>query len=279
MSESIAEAIGGEYDLTNILLGVPALFVAIAMAFFGFQSNNLGLLVAGLVLFLLPAVGMILTRGNLLKSPFVLYYSAVGYLAGNLVMLGPGLVSNLNLSVMSTPSTSYLSTALGETSVQVTAIMNNFLAPRGENMAILGLSVLLLIGIKRVTDNNILAGIGAILPSAIAFALLHGARTTGFFLLAGGFMTLWILLYLGDQLGIDLASEISLGAFALTVGLHQGNNISSSGGLIEYYSTLLTAPEPVIYISYLIIGIDLFLVSYVVYKTFRIVASGGDLLP
>lgn len=269
----IADSIGGEYDLTNILLGIPALFVAIAMAFFGFQSNNLGLLVAGLVLFLLPATGLILTKGNLLKSPFTLYYSAVGYLLGYAVFLVPGFVQK-NFSVMSTPSSSYLSTALGETSVQVTSIMNNFLAPRGENMAILGLSVLLMVGVKRATDSNILAGMFAILPSSIAFALLHGARTIGFLLLAGGFMAIWIILYIGDEFGLEIASDLGVGMFALTVGLHQSNNVSASGGVVEYYSTILSAPEPVIYISYLIVAIDVFLVGYVGYKTLSFIADG-----
>jgi hypothetical protein len=272
---AIEDVIGGDLDPTNVLLTVPALFVALAMAFFGFQQNNLGLLVAGLTLFLLPVTGLVLTRLELLNSTTPFYWTAAGYVIGTLIFVLPDLITNINLSFSATPSQSYLAAALGETSVAVTSIMNNYLAPRGENMAILGLAVLLLLTARTVTDNTVLISIVTLGPTSLAFALLHGVRSPFFLLLAGGFMTVWIVLYLGDDLGIDAPTELGLATFGATVGLHQGNNISASGGLLEYYSTLLTASEPVIFISYLIILLDVVLFGYVAVKTVEILVTEG----
>lgn len=266
--------IDGDLDPTNVMLIVPALFVSIAMAFFGFQSNNLGLLAAGLVLFLLPATGLILTRLDLINSGKPFYYTALAYIIGNAVFLLPGFLGNFSFSILSAPSASYLSAALGETSTEVTAIMNNFLAPRGENVALLGLSVVLLLTAREITDNLSIQAFVAIVPTAITFAVLHGVRTVGFLLLAASFMAIWIALYIGDELGFGDVSELAIAGFSLTVGLHQGNNISSTGGLSNYYSTLLSAQEPIIYISYLIIFIDAFLLGYVIYKTVDLLGSG-----
>lgn len=272
---AIEDVIGTDLNPTNVLLAVPTLFVALAMAFFGFQSNNLGLLVAGLTLFLLPVTGLVLTKLNLLNSQTPFYYTALGYVGGTLVFLVPELIGNLSISFSATPSQSYLAAALGETSAPVTAIMNNFLAPRGENMAILGLAVLMLITARSVTSNRFVIGSAALLPASIGFALLHGVRSPFFLLLAGSFMAVWVLLYIGDDLGIDAPSELGLASFGLTVGLHQGNNINASGGLINYYQTILSASEPVIFLSYLIILIDIVLAGYVVFKTVDIVRKDG----
>lgn len=273
---SIIENITGkDLDPTNVLLAVPPLFVALALAFFGFQNNNLGLLVAGLTLFLLPATGLILTSLNILNSETPFYFTALGYVAGTLIFLLPGLIGNFSFSVFSAPSASYLSAALGSTSTEVTSIMNNYLAPRGENMAILALSLLLLLTTREVTDSKILQAGVALVPTSLAFALLHGVRSPFFLLIAGLFMTVWILLYIGDEFGIDLPTELGLGGFGLTVGLHQGNNIAASGGLVNYYSTILAAGEPIIFISYLIVLIDLFLFGFVVVKTFEVVSEQG----
>lgn len=264
----------GEIDPTNVLLVVPALFISIAMAFFGFQTNNLGLLAAGLVLFLLPATGLILTQLRILNSPLPFYYTALGYIVGNAVFLLPGVLANINLSLLSSPSTSYLSAALGQTSGSVTSIMNGFLAPRGENVALFSLSVILLVITRKITDIKFLQAFVAVVPTSIAFALLHGVRTPAFFLLAGGFMGVWILLMLGDDLGISNAEKYGLGGLGLTIGLHQSNNISASGGLIQYYSSILGAQPPIIYIGYLVVLIDVFLLGYVVYKTADLLAEG-----
>lgn len=258
---------GSDLNPTNVLLTVPTLFIALALAFFGFQEGNLGLLVAGLTLFLLPASGLILTKLNLLNSDTPFYITALGYVVGSLVFILPGLVSDFSFSIFSAPSASYLSAALGETSAEVTTIMNNYLAPRGENMAILGLSILLLLTARQVTENKIIQTGVALIPTSIAFALLHGVRSPFFLLLAGLFMAVWVLLYIGDKIGLDLGQELALGSFGATVGLHQSNNVAASGGLLSYYSTILGAQPPIIYLSYLIILIDLVLFSYVVVKT------------
>jgi len=271
----IAEVIGDELDPTNFVLTVPTLLVALAMAFFGFQQNNLGLLVAGLTLFLLPVTGLVLTRLNLLNSKTPFYYTALGYVLGTLIFIGPDLLGNLSFSLSATPSQSYLAAALGETSAPVTSIMNNYLAPRGENMAILAASLLSLLTARSVTDNRFVIGFAAIVPASLAFALLHGVRSPFFLILAGSFMAVWILIYLGDEIGIDTPSELGIASFGLTVGLHQGNNIAASGGIIEYYNTILTASTPVLYISYLIILLDLILFGYVVVKTLEIVSEEG----
>lgn len=258
---------GSDLNPTNVLLTVPTLFISLALAFFGFQEGNLGLLVAGLTLFLLPATGLILTRLNLLNSDTPFYFTALGYVVGTLIFVGPGVFGDLSFSVFSAPSTSYLSAALGETSTEVTSIMNNYLAPRGENMAILGLSVLLLLTTRSVTENKFLQAGVALIPTSIAFALLHGVRSPVFLLIAMLFMAVWVLLYIGDKIGFDLGQELALGSFGATVGLHQGNNIAASGGLLNYYNTILTASEPIIYLSYLIILIDMVLFSYVIVKS------------
>ena len=273
--------VGKDLNPTNVLLTVPALFVALALAFFGFQQNNLGLLVAGLTLFLLPVTGLVLTKLNLLNSETSFYLTATGYVTGFLVFLIPGWLSNLSISFSSTPSQSYLAAALGETSAPVTSLMNNYLAPAGENMAILGLSILMLLTTREVTDNRFVIGAAALLPASIGFALLHGVRSPFFLLLAGSFMAMWVILYIGDDLGIDLPQEIGLASLGATIGLHRGNNVSASGGLTEYYSTILSASEPVIYLSYLVILIDLVLFGYVVFKTVDIVRKDGvsGLLP
>jgi hypothetical protein len=262
----IEEITGDRLNLTNVLLTVPALFVSLALAFFGFQANNLGLLVAGLVLFLLPATGLLLTKNALFNSETSFYYTALG--TG--VFVVPGLLGSLEISLSATPSQSYLAAALGQTSAEVTAIMNNFLAPRGENMAILGASVLALLSMKQVTDNRYVQAGVTFVPASIAFALLHGVRSPAFLLLAGGFMTAWIAIYLADDFGFDIGDQLALTTFALTVGLHQGNNTAASGGLLNYYSTILSASTPILYLSYLIILIDVVLVGYVAVKSGQI---------
>lgn len=272
---AVSDITGTDLDPTNVLLTVPALFVALALAFFGFQSDNLGLLVAGLTLFLLPASGLIISDNNLFNSENFFYYSALAYIAGNLVFLLPSILGELSVSLSATPSQSYLAAALGQTSEPVTAIMNNYLAPRGENMSILGAGILLLITAREVTENKVAQAGIALVPTSIAFALLHGVRSPFFLLIAGMFMTAWGIIYLGDDLGIEFLDEISIAGFALTVGLHQGNNISASGGLFEYYSVILSASPPVYYLSLLIVAIDLVLVGYVVYKTGFILRESG----
>lgn len=272
---ALEDITGTDLNPTNVLLTVPALFVALALAFFGFQNNNLGLLVAGLTLFLLPVTGLVLTKLNLLNSETAFYYTTLGYVGGTLVFVLPDLIANTSFSLSATPSQSYLAAALGETSEPVTAIMNNYLAPRGENMSILAASILGLLTARQVTDNRFLISAAALVPSSLAFALLHGVRSPLFLLIAGSFMAVWIILYIGDDLGIDAPTELGLAGFGITVGLHQGNNISASGGLIDYYSTLLTATEPVIFLSYLIIVIDSILFSYVVIKTAEILYEEG----
>jgi len=251
------------------------LFIALAMAFFGFQQNNLGLLVAGLVLFLLPAVGLILTDLKLFNSEAPFYFTALGYIVGYSVFILPGLLGNLEFSLSATPSASYLSTALGQTSPEITSIMNNYLAPRGENMAILGLAALLLVTMREVTDNIFVQGFVTFVPASLAFALLHGVRNPFFLVLAAAFMAIWITLYLGDELGIDVPTNLGIATFAATVGLHQSNNVNASGGLIEYYSTILGASPPILYLSYLIVLIDVILFGYVVIKTVEIVSEQG----
>jgi len=271
----VNDVLGTDLNPTNVLLTVPALFVALALAFFGFQENNLGLLVAGLTLFLLPVTGLVLTKLNLLNSETAFYYTALGYVGGTTIFVLPDLFGNLSLSLSTTPSQSYLAAALGETSAPVTSIMNNYLAPRGENMAILGAAVISLLTAKRVTDNKFIISAAALGPASIAFALLHGVRSPFFLLLAGSFMAVWIILYIGDDLGINAPTELGLASFGLTVGLHQGNNIAASGGLIEYYSTILTASSPIIYLSYMIILIDVILFGYVAVKTVEIISEEG----
>jgi hypothetical protein len=273
----------GDLNFANFLLTVPALFISLALAFFGFQSNNLGLLVAGLVLFLLPITGLVLpplTGNNILKSEKSGFLAALAYLAGFGVFVVPSLLGRVSFSFSATPSQSYLAAALGETSVEVTSIMNNYLAPAGENMAILGLAVVLLSVTRQVTDNKLVQGAAVILPTSIAFALLHGVRSPVFFLFAGGFMALWAILYIGDDLGISYIEDLALAGFAATVGLHRGNNVAASGGLFEYYGTILSAPSPIIYLSYLIVLIDVILLGYVVFKTVELVSDGslGDVL-
>lgn len=276
----VEDITGDRLNPTNVLLTAPALFVSLALAFFGFQANNLGLLVAGLVLFLLPVTGLVETRNGLFNSETTTYYTALAYVLGTLVFVAPGLLGRLDISLSATPSQSYLAAALGQTSAEVTAIMNNFLAPRGENMAILGASVLSLLSAKQVTDNKYIQVFVTFVPASVAFALLHGVRSPPFLLLAGGFMSVWAAIYFADDFGWDFGDEIPVTTFALTVGLHQGNNISASGGLLNYYTTILSASTPILYLSYLIILIDVILFSYVVLKTGslayeRISGSGG----
>lgn len=272
---ALEDVLGGELNPTNVALTVPALFVSLALAFFGFQQNNLGLLVAGLTLFLLPVSGLVLTKLELLRSRSSFYYTALGYVAGLGVFVLPEVVSNLSFSLSATPSQSYLAAALGDTSVAVTSIMNNFLAPRGENMAILALAVLIFLTVRTVTRNRFVLSVFTLVPPSIAFALLHGVRSPFFLLVAGSFMAAWILLYIGDDLGVGIAEEVGLASFGATVGLHAGNNISASGGLFEYYSSILSASAPIVYLSYLIILLDLLLIGFVLVKTVDIVASKG----
>lgn len=272
---ALEDLTGTQINAINVLLAVPALFVALALAFFGFQNNNLGLLVAGLTLFLLPVSGLIISDRTLLLSEYSLYVAGLGYVIGTGIFLLPELLTNLSISLSATPSQSYLAAALGETSAPVTAIMNNYLAPRGENMAILGLSLLLLFTTRELTDNRFIQTAVALGPASLAFALLHGVRSPLFLLLAGTFMSAWIIIYIGDDLGITAPETLGLAGFATTVGLHQGNNISASGGLLSYYSTLLQAGTPVIYLSYLIIVLDLIIFGYVAAKTVEIVSSEG----
>jgi len=280
---AVNDITGDNFNPANVLLTVPALFIALALAFFGFQSDNLGLLVAGLVLFLLPASGLILpllSGNNILNSDRSFYLSALAYVVGFGVFVLPGAFSQLSFSLSATPSASYLAAALGQTSAPVTSMMNNFLAPAGENMAILGLAIVLLHTARQVTDSRLIQGGIVVLPISTIFALLHGVRSPVFFLFSGGFMAAWAFLYIGDDLGIEALESFGLASFALTVGLHRGNNVAASGGLINYYETILGANTPILYLSILIILIDVLLVGYVLLKTLDLFRASklGDVL-
>lgn len=144
------------------------------------------------------------------------------------------------------PAFSYLASVLGDAGQTTILKVNNVYAPWIETWLIFSLGVALLylsseVLFKSQSDwfHIVLAGT----PLSMIFAVLHGARSLGFFLFSSVFMFVSLALFYweestpGDR--IDVVSVTS----GLLASVHATWNISNSGGLVNFLSGLLSSGD------------------------------------
>ncbi|MDY6778824.1 MAG: hypothetical protein SVU32_09235 [Candidatus Nanohaloarchaea archaeon] len=222
------------------------------MIFFGLRLGEQALTIAGLVFRALLVLVLALNR-HVLKSSGTYTMAAMGYWGIQLPILFLGWGGG-SFSYLSAPTDSYLS-LISETPLYVQDLVNIFFAPRVENLLILSETVLIYQVLRAEGLPRIPSFIVAVALGCVTFAFLHGVRSTAFFIRA--FVLMAIIA--GGTVGVDLnllpswLFPVSLGA---GFGLHQALNAVMGGGLFEYYSTLLLAPEPYKYLAWAIIGWD-----------------------
>lgn len=242
----------GERDVFNNLYIVLAILVSSGLALYGYQAGDLGLFAAGIVFVPLIILGDYASEGRLRKSPATFGVASLAFWTGRLLILLPGIIRDIQFSFFTTPGQGYLSSALAETTAEVQTIVNIFLAPIVENLAIIGVGSLIYLLALRSEFNKTLSLIFAVIPTSIAFAALHGGVNLTFALMAFGIMSFMIIILLGVDSNYFQVPVVPI-TFGFTVGLHSGLNIGSSGGLLNYYGTLAGATTPVLYASLAII--------------------------
>lgn len=256
---------GGELDPVTVGFVLIALFTGLALMFNGIQTQSLPLALVGAAFTITPLIGIVLTEGTILTGTAGFGLAATSYWLGRAIFEIPSILGGVEFSVFSAPTTSYLS-LLGQTNTPVRFITNLYLAPVVENIALIGGAVILykvLRGqkIPKIPSFAVSAGI-----FALTFGLLHGATSTAFLITAFVVMMIWMVLTIGTDIGI-VSIPIIPATFALTVSLHQANNIqASAGSSLAYYNTILGASGGLNWAATIIVAWEiLLLVAAVVY--------------
>jgi hypothetical protein len=266
-----------ELDFVNIfgILGV-LIFSSIMFAVYGTQSGNIELVVLGVIFALMGIGGVLFVEfgaGSFFKSSSTIAEASFSVWLGMMMFNVSNIVANIRLNAFAPPTEGYAFSALSSQQPSVKAIVNGVWAPGGENLALLGAGSVFAMIVYQKTGSIIVSAVLGILPFAVLFAFLHGVATVGFWVFAATVMFVMGLYLFGTDLGAELpfAQYIPI-TFGLFYGIHRGINISQFGGLINWYTTILQAPAPLIYVSYLVIILDavmaVFAVLYVVDKAF-----------
>jgi hypothetical protein len=144
---------------------------------------------------------------------------------------------------------------LSQTPPHIQKLVNLTLAPGAENYLLIGMMA----GIYKTLRYEGLPRLPALAIAIVAgsgtFAFMHGTRTLGFYLLAFAVMTVFAILVFAEELDLFSISWLPV-TLGLTIGMHKALNTQQSGGLLDYWNTLLAAPAPADKIGYLVIGVD-----------------------
>ncbi len=267
-----------DYDLVNLGLGLIGLVISIAFAFYGYQSSDLGLLVTGLLFFMLLIAGIVLSKQTVLESGADLYQGSLAYWLAQLplyLLLG---FSGLQFSAVTQPSNAYLSTVISQVSTPVKRIVNEVLAPIGENFAIFGLIVVIYKMATAQGASKIQALAISVTTGSIVFATLHGVRRFTFFVLAFVVMSVMAGSLVAEDVGLRQFNYVIVTVGA-TIGFHRAWNQLGAGGPISFYETVLQAQPPVIYLVYPILLFDLLTLAIVVVGTVSYLRQGKNPLP
>lgn len=255
---SIIDEADSQVDFFNSIYVVGLTFIiSLSFILYGFQTNNLGLLVTGIPFAFLTIIGVVVTEGRLLTSPASIFTASLAFWIPKLLFNLSTLLADLQFTLLATPSDSYLNTALSSASTPVRYMANGILAPGGESIGLLGFGALLTIIFLRYLKNPVLAVAAASAPIAAIFAVLHGVRSPSFTAAAFIFMFVSAFVLYGSDLSIGFpGSAVILVTFGAMVGLHQGINIQSMGGLLHFYNTILSAAKPIWYMSVLFMVLE-----------------------
>ncbi|MCY4730571.1 hypothetical protein KY092_08365 [Natronomonas gomsonensis] len=268
-----------ELDFVNIfgILGV-LIFSSIMFAVYGTQSGNIDLVVLGVIFALMGVAGVLFVEfgaGSFFTSSSTIAEASFSMWVGMLAFNIQTLVAGIRLNAFAPPTQGYAFSALSSQQPSVKGIVNGVWAPGGENLALLGSAAALVMIIYQKTENIFLSIVAGTTPFAVLFASLHGETTPSFWVFAASVMFVMGVYLFGTDLGAELplAQYIPV-TFGLFYGVHRGINISNFGGLGNWYTTILQAPEPLIYVSYLVIILDavmaLFAVLYVADKVYTV---------
>lgn len=244
------------YDATGFLdlegEGTPDLFlvssiflliVLIAdLGFTGFRNDNLGLIVTAF-LFVITLISYLSLSERIILSEGHIFDGALGFTLGVLALNLGNIIGGLELSILSSATTSYLSGILGSGSQFVIPIVNIIFAPLGETFLIFGLTA----GIYQLVKQTDLVDAPAwkltliigFIPS-IVFGSLHGARSIQFLLFAFSINILWTAIIVYSDYG-KIPSKLVPGTLGLVAGLHVGFNSSSFGGIFKFFSLMIEA--------------------------------------
>jgi hypothetical protein len=280
-----------EYDYVNlfvILFGTLASaggFILYAIQGTVGSGNQFDVFVLGAAFFLLTLFGWLMiyiVGGSLTKSEASWPQSAFATVLPLVVLNFGTLVSNVQLSVFRLPSRMYASAAMNGEPASVRDIVNLILAPGGENIALLGLGTVISIVVYEKTENAPLATIAGSVPAGVFFAYIHGLTSLGFKAVAFSIMFISALYLYGADLGVYLPLKRYIPiTFGLFYGVHRGINTSNAGGLIEFYTTILSAPEPLLYVGQGIVILDsiMYLLAgyYVAVKLFQGLVIGAGI--
>lgn len=243
------------YDASGLLdlegEGVPDLFLVTAISllvfliadlgFTGFRTGDLGLIVTSFLFTITIIAALALSERTILSDGHILD-GVLGFTIGVLVLNIGSIFGNLNLSVLSTATETYLSGILAQGQSIVIPIVNIVFAPIGETLLILlGFTaaiwqIVKRTGLKDAPAWQLVIILGTI-PSII-FGGLHGAVNLQFFLLAFGFNMFWTAILVYSDLG-RISTRWIPGSIGLVAGLHVGFNSSNFGGILKFLQLMV----------------------------------------
>ncbi|WP_049937241.1 hypothetical protein [Haloplanus natans] len=291
LTSILKTAQNSEYDYVNLFV---VLFGTLASAggfiLYGIQGtvgsgNQFDVIILGVAFFLLTLFGWLMIYiigGSLTKSEASWPQSAFATVLPMVVLNFGTLVSNIQLSAFRLPSRMYASAAMTGEPASVRDIVNLILAPGGENIALLGLGSVISVVVYEKTGNAPLAMVAGAFPAGVFFSYIHGLTSLGFKAVAFSIMFVSALYLYGADLGVYLPLKRYIPiTFGFFYGVHRSINTSNAGGLVEFYTTILSAPEPLLYVGQAIVILDsiMYLLAgyYVAVKLFQGLTIGAKI--
>lgn len=244
------------YDSSGLLdlegEGKPDLFLVAAMSlmifliadlgFTGFRTGGLGLIVTSF-LFTITLISYIALSENVILSDGHILDGALGFIAGVTVLNIGNILAQIELSFLSSATTSYLAGILGSGQDTVVPIVNIIFAPIGETFLIFGLTAGIWLLVKQTEYRDLepwkLTLVLGIIPSII-FGGLHGARSFGFLFMAFAINMVWTAIIVYSDKG-SISSKWVPGGLGLVAGLHVGFNSSNFGGIFKFLGVMFDA--------------------------------------
>lgn len=241
---SILEGEGAEIDYVNTFIVFLSTFLSgIFLGFYGLNNSNTTLAGIGFLFSILAASGvLIISRmgGNFFKprttvgeGAFVFWGTAILVNIGSAV----NVISSKLFSAFTSPGEAYAASAIAGEPEAVQTLTEVFLAPQGENLALIGLGTLFIIFAKQQFGDNLKGLAAGLLPLGLVFAGIHTEQLSlsnlNFLLTAMGLiMTTGAVIY-GSGLKVEVPLEDTLvGTMAFFGGLHFGLNSANTHGLL-----------------------------------------------
>lgn len=236
----------------SIMFGTVVLVMG-AIILFGFQLQDLGVVITGLVFLALPIAADYYSNGRIIRSPGSFSALSAGYWLP--VAFVAVVAAEVAFSFFSAPSGSYLSAPLANTPSVLQTLVNVWLAPIVENVLAISLTIVIYEKVMRgfLGLPRIVSALTAAVPAAIAFTFLHGVRDPNFRLLA--FLVLMVMLvplFLEDALPGPQVPYIPI-SITFTIGVHRMVNIANFGGYVPFVAEMASAEAPLVYATGLVL--------------------------